>query len=240
MLAARDQFAEDREPARRQSGDALHVAKDLARVGLPRKAIEGFESLAFLLDPAEPLLFDEGRALLRHHVEEVIHVGERVPHLLVRQRPRRPVVLLVSLGDGEAQFIPQRRLQAHLGAAEELRGDHRVIDVPHADARLRLQQGDVVVGAVKDLGEAPVFEKPAQGLDRETLERVEEVGRTGLGPDLDEADLLVVVVETVGLGVDDDRVGALGLAEKLSERRVVGRANDGGQTGIQEPETGPV
>ncbi len=111
-----------------------------------------------------------------------------------------------------------QRGQPDGGVAEQLGADHGVEQVREAEAAVALEHEDVVLGGVEDLADLRGGEhRPERREIRRALhgQRVDQEGPV-LGADLHQADLVEVVIEAVGLGIDgDDR-----LAEQIVSKRL--------------------
>ena len=143
-------------------------------------------------------------------------VGERVPFLEGGQRTARPVVALALLRERHPQLGLGQGLEADLRPPEEARRDHGVEEAGETEAEVPLQGRDVVVRAVEDLGHAGVGHDRREGGEVVHGERIDEARVAPVRRELDEADLLDVVMQAVGLGVQRQRAGA---GERLAQPR---------------------
>ena len=141
-------------------------------------------------------------------------VGGRVRGHRGRERPFAPVGPLVGLVECDADARGEKRREADLLLAEELRRDHRVEERARAEAVRAEEEPQVVVGPVHQ--ERPRRETREERREVDGRERVREE-RVGADPHLHEADLLEVVVEGVGLRVERDGRGAIQPPEQAAE-----------------------
>ena len=96
-----------------------------------------------------------------------------------------------------------------------------VSKIPANEAEVALQGGDVVVGAVQDLDDRGVGQDGAQGREVAHREGVDQHGLPPVGRDLDETDLLLVVVEAVGLAVEGEGPRPTSRAAKFASSAMV-------------------
>ena len=162
------------------------------------------------------------------------HVLGRVALLGRRKRTPRPVAALEVLGELHAEFGFQDGLEAELGAPGESRSDLSVEDGRELELEVALEQHDVVVGAVEDLFDLRIGHHGREAREVGQRERVDERRASfGVG-ELDQADFLEVMEETVRLGVDGERGGAGDRADVFAQ--LPGRSNPKGRRsdGVRE------
>src|SRR5262249_47967484 len=124
-------------------------------------------------------------------------------------------------------------LQAELGVTEESRGDRRVEHGAKREAEVAPERRDIVVAAVNDLEDRRVGEDRRKG--REVTERqwIHQARWAAVRRQLEQADLLGVVVQAVGLGIDAEGAAA---GELIDERvELLGGAYPSGRGGVHGP-----
>ena len=161
------------------------------------------EATALLGVPVEPALRGEVGLEEGHERVEVEDVGRGIGHEDRREGPAAPVGTLARLVERDAEPSREERREADLLLPEKLRGEHRVEDLARVEAVPAREEPQVVVGAVQE--EAPVRKEAEEGSEVESGERIDEPRRAG-PCELQETDLLEIVVEGVGLGVERDVV----------------------------------
>ena len=157
--------------------------------------------------------------------------------LRARERPAGPVAALHVLGELHAEVAIEERLEAELEAPAEARRGVRIEDRGEVEGVLALEERDVVLGGVQDLLDRGVREERPERGEVAEGERVDQADGPARVGDLEEADLLVIVVEAVGLGVDRERGGAFERAGEVAQ--LVGRA-DPADGGVDESRIGRV
>jgi hypothetical protein len=123
--------------------------------------------------------------------------------VLLEERSLGPVVPLVLLVDLFTEEAFDEIGEPDLRHREELRGHHRVEEPGIWNEKSRFKADDVVVRAVEHLHDVGILEHLAEPRHVVDLQRIEDVVATRIR-DLDEADLLLVVVERVRFCVDSD------------------------------------
>ena len=130
-------------------------------------------------------------------------VALRVMQVGFAQGPQAPVRALEFFGEGHAVIVVDGRGQAQSLGAQEAPRDHGVEEVGEAEAVVALEAEHVVLAGVEDLLDAGVGGELPEGREVRDRDGVHDVilARRGY---LQEADLLLVGVEAVGLRVDGD------------------------------------
>jgi hypothetical protein len=150
--------------------------------------------------------------------QQIEHVGGGIAHLLLRERPARPVGALLVLRQIHVEVARRYPGQAYRRIAEQLRRDHRVEQIRELEPAVALEHEDVVLGGVEDLADlrrrehGPEWRELGGAAERDRIDQVDLPARA----DLDQAGLVEVVVEAVGLGVDGDHL----LAEQVVRERI--------------------
>jgi hypothetical protein len=151
LLAQHEELAQDAHLVQRQAARALD-AQELVGVEARPGRLERLEARALAAQdghaPARLELGGEGV----HQRHEVVRVEARVGHLLARQRALRPVGALLGLVELEAEALRHDRRQPGRLHAQRRRRDARVEQVREAEAELALEDQDVVLAVVEDLG----------------------------------------------------------------------------------------
>src|SRR4030095_11459006 len=177
--------------------------QEVARVPAAAAPLALLEEPALFLDVAQPAALAELVEDDFAECEESMSVAARVLEMLLEERSLGPVVPLVLLVDLFTEEAFDEIGEPDLRHREELRGHHRVEEPVDLEREVALQADDVVVGAVENLHEFGMLERLAEPRHVVDLQWIEDVVATRIR-DLDEADLLLVVVERVRFGVDSD------------------------------------
>src|SRR5258706_516118 len=110
------------------------------------------------------------------------------------------------LVDLVAEVAIEQRRQAEGLVAEQLRADHRVDQIGDRVSEVAVEDAQVVVRPVQDLGDAAVRQNLSELRQIEFAQRIDDqvLAREG---HLDEADFVEVRMQRIGLGVEgDDRL----------------------------------
>ena len=100
----------------------------------------------------------------------------------------------------------EQRRQSECLVAEKLRTDHRVDQVRDGEAEVAIENAQVVVGAVQDLGDVAIGEDLAELRQIEFAERIDDQ-ILARNRHLNQADFVEVRMQRVGLGIErDDRL----------------------------------
>ena len=175
-----------------QLADAAHRPPFLAVVrGVRPGGVGQTNRLGFLAQPVDPVEFCEGGAQGVGKLHQKFHVQSGVVEPIGGQRPRRPILATVALGQGHAEELLGHGREVDLGQAEEAAGYLGVHQVAGVQPE---------VGQTGEVGH--------RGVD-DPVEGVEGVGQARLRDGAGHR-----------LGVDEDRAGALA-AQLHQERAVV-------------------
>ena len=129
---------------------------------------------------------------------QVMRVVGRVFEQRRRQRAARPVGFLSRFRQRHAA-MPQREIgKALLVVAEHLRRDHRVEDLARAEIGDAADHADIEISALED---QELFREDARELRQVHLGQRVDHKVLALDADLQQAELLLVMVQTVGLRV---------------------------------------
>ena len=112
----------------------------------------------------------------------------------------------------------QQRREAERLVAEELRADGGVDQVRDDEPEVAVEDAEVVVAAVQHLRDRRIAEELAERVEANAAERIDD---EVLSPrrHLNEADLVEVRVQRIGLGIDRDlRIGRHALHRVLERR----------------------
>jgi hypothetical protein len=115
---------------------------------------------------------------------------------------------LLVLRERHAEVFLDQGGQADGWVAEELCADHRVIEIREFESAVALQDVDVVLGGMEEhahLGRREDRSQRGQLVGAADGQRVDQPAFLA-GRDLDQADLVEIVVEAVGFGVESDDV----------------------------------
>jgi hypothetical protein len=116
-----------------------------------------------------------------------------------------------------------QRLQADLGVAEQPRRDRGVEHRTKHEPEVAPHRRHVVVAAVDDLEDRCIREQRRERREVVDGQRIKQPRLAAERGQLEQADLLGVVVQAVGLGVKPDRPAAGEALDELDE--LVGGAN---------------
>src|SRR2546426_622665 len=154
-----------------------------------------------LLGPGEPA--ERGEFVLENvsQPDQMPDVLGGVGPLSFVERPARPVVALRPLVELDAEVGEQEARQSDAGLPQELRADHRVEQRLQVKPEITPQIEDVLLRGVQYLDDPLCSENLPQRLEAPQGEGIDEIHRLAVG-NLDEAALVMVVVEGVGLGVN--------------------------------------
>ena len=172
---------------------------------------------ATLLVPRHPPPLEHLPAQALGQGFQVAGVVHSVAQLRVAQGPARPVRLLRILGEGHVQELLRKGGQPDLFDAQQLRRDHGVEHLAAGPEALpRAQQAQVVVGAVQD--QPLVRQDFDETAEVQLRQRIDDEVRVSDG-ELDQADLLRVVVQAVGFGIQRHRTHSAQALHQAPQRR---------------------
>ncbi len=132
-------------------------------------------------------------------------VGSGVLKGLDGERASSPVSPLKSFAliNGYAQQISGEGCQAELGNASKTGGDTSIELVMDVEVTMTLEAADVVVRPMKDFLDGIIYQNVSERSEVIKRYRIDDIDFVA-GGDLNEAELLGVVVEAVGLGINGD------------------------------------
>ena len=162
-----------------------------------------YQAFANLLMPCQPALGLQVVAQPIREAAQVAAVVQRVVHHLLGQRPARPVGLLRSLVEGNAEQLGEQVVQAECREAKQPRRPHRVEDRCWHEPGRGEHQPQVVVGAVHE--QFLPLERLEQRRDFQRGEGVDQHIRAGEA-DLQQAQFFRIRVQAVGFRVEADPV----------------------------------
>ena len=156
-------------------------------------------------DPVAAVALFQVRIECGEDVAQMRHVGNRVVHLLVRQRAMRPVrktMRLVRTMPGDA--LDQLVISDAVAIAEDHRRDLRVEDRLRDDAGPVPDDLDVLPGGVKDLQHVRVRHQREEGREVDAVgERIDDDSLVGAGH-LNNAEQGVIGGLAQEFGIDGD------------------------------------
>ena len=199
----------EQRPAAAGEGGVAGQTPEVLLVALTGLAGSLHHAVSGLAVPIEASEFLEPCAEDAGELGQEADVVERVFDHLVGEGALGPVRLARGLGKGDAEVFLHQAGQTELGLAAESCRDHCVEDVLVGEFPRAAEQAQVVVRVVEEDrlplegGEEFLKRQPRQGIDQAQIG-----GKSGLGllapSALDEAELLKVAVQAVGLGVESD------------------------------------
>ncbi len=132
-------------------------------------------------------------------------VGSGILKGLCGKRASSPVSPLEPFAfiNGYAQQISGKGCQAKLGNAGEAGGDAGIKQVVDIKSTIPVKAADVIVRAMNDFLDGLIYQNFFKGIELLQGYRIDDVDFVTRGY-LNEAELLGVMVEAVGLGIKDD------------------------------------
>ena len=200
-IAQQEQLAQDAAPTPVERARRLHPLPAVG-VELAGARLLGDEPRKLRLRLRGEAALGKLRRQLVAHGQEVLHVGEGVLQLLGRERAAAPVAALLVDGELHAHLIGEQVVQPDLLDPQRLGGGVGIEDAAEAQPVVALHAEHVVLGGVEDDLPRRIGEQRQERVELERQRVHREV--RGLGGHLQQANLLVVGVEAVGLGVERD------------------------------------
>ncbi len=155
--------------------------------------------------------------------EQVVRIGGGVRQHRRRQRPERPIRLLVLLGELHAGVLLEQRGQADGRLTGELRRDARIEQAHGVKPVVAIEHAEIIVSVVEDFFELGISEQHPEwtevwsgnrdGIDDRGLRRARH---------LEQVDAIAIPMEARALGIDADaRLPAHGSDERRKVLRRV-------------------
>ena len=213
LLAPEPELAEHGEAGVVELVVAAH-APGRVHVDLAEAGVVLDQPRAELAMPFQPPELGELRAEQLLDLPEVADIVERVLGHPRRERPHAPVGLLRTFLQREAEVSRQDVVEAELRVADQPRRPHRVEQARRLEMVPVVEQVQVVVRGVED--QLVLVERLPDRFEVEVRQRVDEIGAVRDG-DLQQAELLRIGMEAVGLGIDADPRSILDAGREVAQ-----------------------
>jgi len=151
--------------------------------------------------------------------QEVMRVQGGVADGLFVQGALSPIVALIAFVGVHAEMLFQQGAQSYLRPAEDPRGPHGIEEIMDAEAEVAQEHGCIVIHGVKDFFHLRIGQQLAQRTQVGNKQRVNQAILVR-GGKLNQAHLLAVGVQTVGLGIQGHAL--LALADANQRRQLFG------------------